>query len=394
MTKKYNFLQGIRDFLIITLVFALMPINSDLYLTSLPAITTDFIVNINYTQFTLSVFLIGLCPSLLIFGCLSDLFGRSRPLFWGLFINIIGNVCCWLAPNIYLLCLGRFIQGFGLGVTPGLARAMLRDLYEKEQLALYNSYLGLITVIIVSLTPLAGSYVQQYIGWRSNFLLLAVFTIIILYLFYKNIPETNPSLKNKNIVKTLRYTLLFLLRHFKILRFALCSLLTYGGIIAWYIEAPVVLQQQIGISSIKCGWLYIYPGIGFLLGGVLNVKLIYRLRIDSIIMLGLILQLISGCMLLCFFILKLMNVVTIVAPIVPFMIGASLIIPNCAVKVLTPFPHIAGAAGAIFEFSKILGGIFTSSAMAFLGDENLLPVAFIFILFSLFSIFICSVQEK
>jgi DHA1 family bicyclomycin/chloramphenicol resistance-like MFS transporter/DHA1 family 2-module integral membrane pump EmrD-like MFS transporter len=374
---------------IILLISSLGQVTTDLYLPSLPNMATSLDVNISWIQFSIAIYMLGFCVSHLVYGPWSDAIGRRIPLLTGLSINFIGGLICWFSPNIYLLLLGRCLQGLGLGAANSLARPILRDLFEKETLAIYNSYLAVSSVFILSIAPVIGGYIQHYLGWRFNFLFLSLYGLIVLYLFYFKIPETSTAHHHHNYkIKIMLMNAKTLLKSPIFLKFSLCPLFTYGGILAWLTAAPIVLQEKVGLSSVQFGWLYVLSGIGFGIGAFLNVKLVSRLLIKKMMELGFLCQLSAGGLMLFFYLLGYMNTYVIIVPIIIFMMGSSLVFPNSSAGALTPFPKIAGMAGALFGFIQILGGALSSSIIALTPNENQLPIAITFLITALLSLLI------
>lgn len=398
MSKRLNkksVNHSIDLLIIILLVSSLGQVTSDLYLPSLPDMAKSLDVNTPWIQFTIAIYMAGFCLSQLIYGPWSDAVGRRTPLLVGLSINFIGGLVCWFSPNIHLLFLGRFLQGLGVGAANSLARPILRDLFEKEKLAIYNSYLSVSSVFVLSTAPILGGYIQHYVGWRYNFLFLSTYGLFILFSYYSKVPETNQHHHQDNYkLKTILINAETLLKSPIFLRFSLCPLLTYAGILAWLTVAPIVLQEKVGLNSVQFGWLYIFSGIGFATGAFLNVKLVTRFGIDKMMELGFFCQLSAGGLMLFFYLLGYINTYVIIAPIILFMMGSSLVFPNSSTGALTPFPKIAGMAGALFGFVQILGGTISSSAVALTQNENQFPIAISFIIIALLSILVFRVFKS
>lgn len=381
--------------IIILLVSSLGQVTSDLYLPSLPNMAKSLDVSTHWIQFTIAIYMVGFSLSQLIYGPWSDAIGRRTPLLIGLSINFIGGLICWFSPNIYLLFLGRFLQGLGVGAANSLARPILRDLFEKEKLAIYNSYLAISGVFILSTAPVLGGYIQHYAGWRYNFLFLSLYGLFILWSYYSKVPETSRHHHRDNYkFKAILINAKILLKSPIFLRFSLCPLLTYAGILAWLTAAPIVLQEKVGLNPVQFGWLYIFSGIGFATGAFLNVKFVTRFGIDKMMELGFFCQLSAGGLMLFFYLLGYINTYVIIAPILLFMMGSSLVFPNSSAGALTPFPKIAGMAGALFGFVQILGGAISSSAVALAQDENQFPIAIAFIITALLSMLVFRVFKS
>ncbi|MGQ3888735.1 multidrug effflux MFS transporter [Legionella sp. CNM-1927-20] len=381
-------IQSFQILTIVLLVSSLGQVTSDLYLPSLPSMAIKLNVSTSWIQMTVAVYMAGFSLSQLIYGPLSDAIGRRIPLITGLSIVFVGSMFCWLSANIYFLLMGRFLQGLGAGAGTSLTRPILRDLFEKEKLAVYNSYLAISSVFILSTAPVLGGYIEQFLGWRYNFVFLSLYSFMILCFSYK-LSETGQhhhkdNLKAANVINNLTY----LLKSPVFLKFSLIPLLTYAGILACLTATPIVLQEKVGLSPVQFGWLYIFSGFGFALGGVINANYVKIFGIDAMIRLGFLCQFSAGLLMLLFYLLGYINTWVIITPIVIFMLGSSLVFPNSSAGALTPFPKIAGTAGAIFGFLQILGGALSSSAIALFHDESQLPMAMTLLITSLISMLI------
>lgn len=375
--------------IIILLISCLGQVTSDLYLPSLPSIANSLNVNTHWIQFTIAIYMTGFSLSQLIYGPWSDAIGRRVPLLVGLMINLLGGFICWSSPNIYCLLIGRFLQGLGVGAANSLAHPILRDLFEKEKLAIYSSYLAFSGIFILCTSSVLGGYIQRYLGWRYGFLFVSLYGLFILCSFYRKVPETNQHSHRSNYeFRMIVMNAKILLKSSVFLKFSLCAFFTYAGIAAWLTAIPIILQQKVGLNPVQFSWLYVLTGIGFAAGAFLNAKLVARFGINTMIKLGLFGQLSAGFILLVFYWLGYLNAYVIIAPITLFMLGSSLVSPNASAQALTPFPKIAGMVGALFGFIQILGGAISSSLMALAPNNNQLPLAVAFLLATLLSMVI------
>jgi MFS family permease len=128
--------------ILLTVLVALGPISTDLYLPSLPSLMQYFDASEADVQLTLSVFLVGLAASQLVYGPLSDRFGRKPVLLAGLVLYLLASIACMLAPSIDFLIAARFFQALGACVGPVLCRAVVRDVHGREGAARVLSYLA------------------------------------------------------------------------------------------------------------------------------------------------------------------------------------------------------------------------------------------------------------
>lgn len=138
------------------MLIALLQTTTGQYVPSLPAITKIFHSNADTIQLTLSVFMLGLCISNVFYGPLSDRIGLKPPVMFGVGLSIFGSLCCFLAPSVGMLILGRFLQGFGIGCCNSVGRSLDRDLFTDRVLAKIGSYVGIVSIFIMAASPTLG----------------------------------------------------------------------------------------------------------------------------------------------------------------------------------------------------------------------------------------------
>jgi DHA1 family bicyclomycin/chloramphenicol resistance-like MFS transporter len=122
---------------LLTGLVALGPLSTDLYLPSLPSLTGVFNTDVAHVQLTLSVFLLGFAVSQLIYGPLSDRFGRVPMLIGGLAIYLLASIACVFSTSIEALIAARFFQALG-----GCCGPVLEDCNPGETQAIHALYLG------------------------------------------------------------------------------------------------------------------------------------------------------------------------------------------------------------------------------------------------------------
>jgi MFS transporter, DHA1 family, multidrug resistance protein len=159
---------------------AIAPLSIDIYLPALPMLRQALAADEAQTLFTLSAFFIGFGGGQLLFGPLSDRFGRKPLLLIGLVVYVAASVACALATNMAAIVFWRFVQAFGGSVVPTVVQAMVRDLYDRNQSARVLSLNMLVTASAPVVAPLIGGQVLLWSDWRAIFWVLVVFGIISL----------------------------------------------------------------------------------------------------------------------------------------------------------------------------------------------------------------------
>src|SRR5579885_2667431 len=186
-------------FFVIILAVCLTQFASDIYAPSLPNIAESLNTDVDYAQWSMAIYMLGVALSILVYGPVSEGIGRKWPLVTGLWIMLAGTLVCWLAPNIDVLIWGRFVQGCGAGACAGLWRSIFRDVFTGEELAKVGSYFVIFITFIVPAAPAVGGALQQHFGWRSTFTFMLVYTAIALIAVIFGYKETNQHISRDRL---------------------------------------------------------------------------------------------------------------------------------------------------------------------------------------------------
>ena len=180
------------NFLPVLLVLSLLTccIEVDISIPSFPFITEYFKISVALTQMTVAVNFLGFCLSSIFYGPLSDAYGRRKIMLYGNAIMALGACGCALADNIELLLLSRFIQGIGASTSAVVAFTMVADAYTVERSAKIISIMNSLITIFTSTAPIAGGFVNELFGWRGNYTIIALISVISWILLYYFLPET------------------------------------------------------------------------------------------------------------------------------------------------------------------------------------------------------------
>ncbi len=320
-------------FTLIVLASTLGQITSDLYLPSLVAIANNFQADYQGAKLTITLYMIGFAISPLIYGPISDGIGRRKPLMFGLLLCLLGSLLCISARSIYVLFIGRLLQGLGTGAGSSLIRPMLRDLFSKEQLAVYGSYAAILSVGALAFSPLLGGYIQHYFGWRTNFSFIFFMTLILFLSIWAIVPETNQHLLPENLSwHRIKNNLMTLLSSVTFVSYSLLNFLAYGALLAWLTSGSILLQHTVGLTSVEYGWAYAVTGLAFALGAFFNIKFVERLGSDYLLRVGIWCLTVAGLSMLGFRVAGYVNVFVILAPTMILLFAAPLIFNNAFAK--------------------------------------------------------------
>lgn len=354
---------------------------ADMYLPSLPAIVHSLHSNKQLIQLTITIYLIGLSASQLVYGPLSDFIGRRKVVLIGIAICFIGSVIAVFATSAWQLILGRLIQGVGIGGSVALTRAIIRDVFRGIRMAKLGSQLSMVSSITLALAPTLGGYMQKWFGWRAVFIFILIYTLFAWLFTWRFLPETNRKLNPKALHwRSIFGNYYILLTHRQFIGFLLCSGLAFAGAIAYATASPFLFQIALKLTPEQYGALAVFIAGSLMCGAFLNVRLIGILGSRRMLQLGGFLMLTSGTLMALFNMLGFLNVYVIIFPVMCFTVGASFIFANSLAGAFTPFAHIAGVASAIFGSMQVLVAAITSGVMTLLHEHSQLPLAVVYII--------------
>lgn len=368
--------------LFILLLFAcLSQFASDIYLPAVPHMATILGAQIKWIQLSMAIYMLGLALSPLVYGPLSEGYGRKKPLVAGLIIMLIGSLLCVYASSVELLIVGRLISGLGAGACITMFRAVFRDTYKGAELAKYGSYLSMLVVFIYPTAPMIGAYLLHDFGWRSIFICIAGYALLCLILVTTALKETNVHFhKDRLKLSYITSTYKQFFKHQLFIGTAAATFLTFGGFFSWLIVSPVLLIHVAKLNPVTYGWMiFLGSAVVFALGGQINGKLVKKLGVKKLLRFGWSCTVLSGLLLLLGYWILGIHVWSIYLAFLIFYFGTAFIWSNANATALTPFGKTAGYAGALYGGIQVGGGAVIGAVMSHLSSLTPTPLALVVI---------------
>jgi DHA1 family bicyclomycin/chloramphenicol resistance-like MFS transporter len=337
--------------LILSLLLGIQPVTTDLYLPALPGITEGFGAAMSQAQLTLSALLLAFGCSQLIWGPLSDRFGRRPILLWGLSAYTLAGIGSTFATSMELLIVWRIVQGAAMGAVVMCARAIVRDLYQPlDGARIMSKGLSGLGVLACASAPLGGLLAESH-GWRVALMAPAVFGALTLTLIALRFRESL-ALKNPRALEplTLFRTWLKILRNPAFLAFSALSAASYGGLFTFLATSSFVFIKVLGLSRTQYGLVMFSMCFAYLLGTFVCRRLLPRFGVRRSVALAACLSLAGGSGMGLLALAGVQNVWAVLLPYYLFMLAHGVHQPCSQSGAVGPFPQSAGAASALNGF--------------------------------------------
>ncbi|CAH6376724.1 multidrug effflux MFS transporter [Pantoea agglomerans] len=370
---------GFSFLLILSALMAVTSLSTDIYLPAMPVMATDLQGD---AELTITGFLIGFCLAQLIWGPLSDRFGRRRPMFFGMGLFVIGSVGCALSTDITQIVFWRVFQALGACTGPMLARAMIRDLFSRTRAAHMLSTLMIIMAIAPIAGPLVGGQMIKVTSWHTIFWLLAIIgTLLLISLFW--LPETLPTEKRiQASVPGAFRNYKSLLTNTSYMRFTLCLTFYYVAAYAFITGSPFVYITWFGVDPQHYGWLFAVNVVGLMAVSMVNRRLVHRYPLETLLRIAVFIAAIAALALAVTTGLGVGGISVIVATVFVFFSMNGIIAATSTACALDAVPEVAGSASALMGALQYGSGIVSSLLLALFSDGTPWTMGWIIALFT------------
>lgn len=355
---------------------ALAMATTSIYLPSLPHMAQDLSATIGEVQLTLTLYMAVYGLAQLVMGPLSDRYGRRPVMISGLALAVLASIGCAATYSVGMLLAARVLQGIGACVGVVTARAVIRDVYDRQGSARALSVMTMVVSLAPIAAPIIGGYIEIWAGWRVTFLLIATLTAVVMAAAIRLLPETNKNLQTQGSVigsALVNYRQLLVIPGFW--GYALTNVGLYVTFYSFVAGAPVAFIEVFQFSAERYGLIAAIPMVGFFMGSLLASRLGARLSLDRQIDLGTGAMGAAGLALLAVVAAGELGPATLIAPIFFWGIGMGVAQPNSLAGAVSINPRIAGSASALIGCIQFAGGGLGSLIVATLPKTEVTPFA-------------------
>ena len=356
--------------LVLALANASVVVGMGLITPSITIIKADFNLTSDMVQLTLTVFIIAAGIGQLVFGFLSDRYGRRPILLTGSFLFVASSITSVFSPNILFLLIMRVVQGLGAAACMSMARVIINDSFNKTEAAEKLSLITAIMVIFPLISLILGGFIAQTIGWVGTMYVFFIFGLIILTGSVYNISETKITKINNLNFSKITNSFLDVLKNTKFLNFTFIGSIQTGVFFSSFGFMPYEFAR-LGVSPLEFGFWLSFTGIGYFLGNILNRNYASKYGIEALIIFGSFFSFLSYFSMLILNLNAFTHPLYISIPLIIFGLGNGFTVANCIIGGVSTTGNNSGTAtGIAGALQMSSGGVIGSIIISFGGDKN------------------------
>lgn len=318
------------------------------YIPAMPDTVRDLHSSQGMVQLTVTVYLIGLAIGQLLYGPLSDRFGRRPMLIAGLSLYFVASVCAALAQNVGVLIVARVFQSLGGCAGLVLGRAMVRDGSTSAEAARSLAILMTAMAIAPSIAPAVGAWVAVWGGWRANLALLAVFGAAVLMLSTLLLPETHRAHTPLPGIRPMLRSFARLLSLPAFRGYSIGGCCSSTSMYAYFSASPFIFTEVLHRPVQDLGIAQMFVAMSFAIGSFSSSRLLRRFGMSRVARQGNLVMLAGACEILLMQVTGQLNVFTFMPGILIGAMGSGYASPAAAAGAIGADPQAIGAASGLY----------------------------------------------
>ena len=365
-----------RLLLILALLSAVAPLSIDLYLPAFPSMAEDLSTSTSAVQLTLTAFLVGITIGQLIFGPLSDRFGRLRPLLIGAVLCVVASIVAVIAPSISILVAARLFQGIGGAAGMVIGRAVISDVARGKAAARAFSLMMIVGGIAPVIAPMIGGFLVDPLGWRGILTVVLGLAVIMVVCVLFGIRETLPAARRAEL-KALRAqsdSPYEALRSREFLSYTLTFGFSFAVMMAYISASPFVYQDMMGLSSIWYGIMFGCNAFALMIVSGVAARLAAVRSARGMLATG-VAAMATGGAALALLVAAGVDPIWLSGPLFLAIASLGLILGNATALALGAVPAAAGSASAVLGALQFGLAAVVSPLVGLGGEDTAAPMA-------------------
>ncbi len=371
-------------------LMSIVALSIDALLPALPEIGAYLqVVNANNNQLLITMIFLGLGFGQLIFGPLSDSFGRKPVVYTGFLLFIIASMVCVITKSFEMMIVGRVLQGVGLSSPRTMAIAIIRDRYSGDYMARIVSIVVMVFIMIPVIAPALGQFILNYYHWKVIFYVNLVFGLLVVIWFWLRQPET---LKSENKIPFTGTLFIDGLKEFlkfkEAIAFTLVSGFITGSFMVYLSTSQQIFEQQYNMADL---FPYIFASLAISVGlsTFLNSRLVVRFGMWNIAYLACIAYVVVSLLyVLLFWSGKNPSIEVLLGFFAIQFFSIGFLFGNLRALAMNPLGHIAGIGAAINGFVSTVMAVPIANYIGSFVSDSVLPLFIGFSIFGMLSLLI------
>ncbi|MBT0768329.1 multidrug effflux MFS transporter [Kineosporia sp. J2-2] len=363
--------------LVLALLSAVAPFATDLYLPAFPRMTDDLSTSTTTVQLTLTAFLLGMTVGQVVFGPLSDRFGRRPPLIAGAVLCVVASAVAALAPSVGVLIAARLAQGLGGAAGMVIGRAVISDLAHGRAAAQAFSLMMIVGGVAPVVAPLVGGFLVDPIGWRGILTVVLVLAGLMLVCVLLVIRETHPRILNGTTATTTGAATgqpaeSLLQKGFLAYTFAFAF--GFAVMMAYISASPFLYQDMMGLGTVTYGLAFGVNALGLMVVSAVAANLTATRSPAALLSVGIVTVFASTVV---FGLLVLTGVPAgwLAVPLFTGIAGLGFVMGNATALALSYVRHSAGRGSAVLGALQFGLAAVVSPLVSIRGEDTAGPLA-------------------
>jgi DHA1 family bicyclomycin/chloramphenicol resistance-like MFS transporter len=355
-------------------IAALGPLSNDLYVPSMSLVAAGLGVSGADVQLTMSAILIGFSLGALVYGPLSDRFGRKPILCLGLTLYVVAAMLAALSPTLVLLVLSRALQGFAAAAGMVLSRAIILDRWRGAEASRALSWVSIFMFFAPVLAPLVGGYVAGFEYWPAVFWMQGGAGLACLLVTIVALPRAQHAVSGTVMASLRAYGPV--IRDSQAIGYMLCSAFGFIGVVAFVSTASFVFVDFYELTPQQFGICFSIVMLGGSIGAYLNSHYVAQLGISRMLAFGSSTLAVGGVAVLLSSLAG-AGVISLVASLALYVVGIGAVFSNTVARTLSRFPESMGAASSLFGVNQFFIGGLVAAALSRSVEPSPMPMAWV-----------------
>ncbi len=371
MESRPEVLASGHRFLIplLALLAAFPPLSTDMYLPALPYLGKLWSVDLKTVNLTLIFFFLSYSPALLVYGPLSDRFGRKIPLLTGLLLFILGSLLCAAAGSVQALIHARILQGIGAAAPSALGLSITKDHYTGPERHKILAIIGIIVALAPMIGPTLGSWAMLFGDWHLIFVLQAGVALVS-FVGVLRLPETNATLRHIPLIK-MAGPYVFLFKNFRFLTLTLLFAVSMCPFFAFIAASSEIYINGFGVSAQAFGLYFAINALSLMAGSFICMKLVMKLDDMVLIGFGFGGMVIGGLLLVA---MPHSQILFFTLPMCCISFGFGLTRPLCVNMILETVNKDIGSASSLMMFANFIFGALAMGLFSLCGEWKIMII--------------------